>query len=187
MDYGNVVQGAILLGTGNQSAKLIKAAKMVVNGVTVIKGERFRSTLVNEILFGAYNREIENPLTKEDWICSDREALDKYRSDEKCGFIFTMNGLEGLLSTMEYIVDEKNIARLPKDVKMLLASGKEDPVGNYGEDVEELFNIYKSHGVKDISMELYDGCRHELLNEIIKKTIYADIYDWINEHIMSAK
>lgn len=183
MRYGNVVNGAIIIGTGNQPEKLLKAGRMIVNGITMIKGERFRSNLVNDILFGAYNREIENPLSKEDWICSDREALDKYIHDEKCGFLFTMNGIEALISTMEYIIKDENIARLPKDVKMLLASGSEDPVGNYGEDIEEIYNTYRRHGVKDISMKLYDGCRHEILNETIKETVYEDIYKWIKEHI----
>lgn len=184
MQYGNVVEGAIIIGTGNQPAKLLKAGRMIVNGITMIKGERFRSNLVNEILFGAYNREIENPLSKEDWICSDRETIEQYQKDEKCGFVFTMNGIEALISTMEYIIDDHNIARIPKDVKMLLASGKDDPVGNYGEDIEEIYQRYKQHGVRDIRMELYDDCRHEILNETIRKTVYADLYDWIEEHIL---
>lgn len=185
MQYGNVVEGAIIIGTGNQPAKLLKAGRMIVDGITMIKGERFRCDLVHEIIFGAYNREIEHPETKLDWICSDPEEVKKYQEDEKCGFLFTMNGIEMLISTMEYIVDEKNIAKLPKDVKMLIASGKEDPVGNYGEDVEEIYARYKQQGVKDISLELYEGCRHEILNETIKKTVYADIYDWIKEHIIN--
>lgn len=186
MQYGNVVDGAIIIGTGNQPEKLLKAGRMIVNGITMIKGERFRSSLVNDILFGAYNREIENPLSKEDWICSDRDTINKYREDEKCGFLFTMNGIEALISTMEYIIKDENIAKLPKNVKMLLASGKEDPVGNYGEDVEEIYEKYKKHGVRDISMKMYDGCRHEILNETIRETIYADIYDWIKEHICTS-
>lgn len=184
MQYGNVVDGAIIIGTGNQPEKLLKAGRMIVNGITAIKGERFRSNLTNDILFGAYNREIEHPLSKEDWICSDRETIEKYRKDEKCGFLFTMNGIEALLSTMEYIIKDENIARLPRDVKMFLASGKEDPVGNYGEDVEEIYEAYKRLGVKDISMKLYDGCRHEILNETIKETVYEDIYNWIVNHIL---
>lgn len=182
--YGNDVDGVILLGTGNPSISVVRTGKALVKSLTKIHGERYRSEFANEILFGKYNARISNPRTEVDWICSDSEIVDKYIADEKSGFRYTLNGFEALLSVLEYILEPENIRKIPKDLKVLIASGKEDPVGAYGEEVREVYKIYKMSGIKDVSIELYEGCRHEILNETIKKTVYGDIYDWIMEHIL---
>ena len=41
-----------------------------------------------------------------------------------------------------------------------------------------------AQGVKDITLTLYDGCRHEILNETNKDKVYNDIYMWINDHVI---
>lgn len=183
MEYGKDVDGAIIVGTGNYTKATLKTGKALIKSLSMIYGERYRSELVNEIMFGKYNMRIDNQKTKLDWMCSDPEVIETYLSDDKCGILFTLNGFEALLSAIEYSVDVDNIKKIPKDLKILFASGSEDPVGGYGEHVKELYETYKEVGIKDVSLELYEGCRHEILNEVIKKTVYADMYDWIKEHV----
>ena len=33
--------------------------------------------------------------------------------------------------------------------------------------------------MKDLSIKLYEGDRHEILNELDRETVYKDIYDWM--------
>ena len=35
---------------------------------------------------------------------------------------------------------------------------------------------------KDKAFKKYDGCRHEVCNEIKKELPLADLRDWLNEH-----
>tara|TARA_Y100001934_G_scaffold31779_1_gene35542 strand:- start:275 stop:412 length:138 start_codon:yes stop_codon:yes gene_type:complete len=36
--------------------------------------------------------------------------------------------------------------------------------------------------VKDKAFKKYEGCRHEVYNEINKELPLADLRDWLNEH-----
>ncbi len=53
----------------------------------------------------------------------------------------------------------------PADLPVLLISGKDDPVGDMGRGVERLAKYYKGIGVKNVSVHLIEGSRHEFLNE----------------------
>ena len=184
MEYGNELDGIIIMGTGNQPGVVVNVGLAITKMLIMTKGDRFRSELIYKMMFGAYNRKIDNPVSGDDWICTNKETLKKYEEDELCGFKFTLNGYEALLSTIKYIINKENIKKIPKDVKMLINAGKEDPVGDYGEAVKQVYETYTAQGVKDITLTLYDGCRHEILNETNKDKVYKDIYMWINDHVI---
>ena len=56
-----------------------------------VKGERYRSELLNKLGFGRNNERIENCRTEYDWISRDEEIVEKYAADELCTFVFTVN------------------------------------------------------------------------------------------------
>lgn len=183
MDYGKDIQGAILMGTGNQPLPLIVMGKLLVTMSSLLHGQRYRSEVINDIMFGLYNKRIEKPRTHKDWLSSSEGEVNKYLCDPKCNFIFTNNGMNVLLNTLLYIENEDNIARIPNHMPILLTSGREDPVGNYGKDVLKVYDIYKEHGIEDLSLKLYDGYRHEPLNEVNKENVFEDIYSWIEDRL----
>jgi alpha-beta hydrolase superfamily lysophospholipase len=76
---------------------------------------------------------------------------------------------------------------IPKDLPIFLVSGDEDPVGNYGKSVRKIYRQYKKSGIKDISIKLYQGDRHEILNELDKFDIYNDILRWIDERTVRVR
>ena len=61
---------------------------------------------------------------------------------------------------------------------MLLVSGSEDPVGNFGKGVREVYRKLKKECV-DTDIIIYKGMRHEVLNEKNKFKVYSDIEKWI--------
>ena len=66
-----------------------------------------------------------------------------------------------------------------KDMPYLIMSGDMDPVGEWGKKTKEVYENYKKVGVKDIELKLYQGGRHEMLNELNKEEVYADILNWL--------
>jgi alpha-beta hydrolase superfamily lysophospholipase len=58
-----------------------------------------------------------------------------------------------------------------------------DPVGEFGKGVKKVYNKFKQKGVQDINLKLYEGGRHEMLNETNRKEVYQDIFDWIGKYI----
>jgi alpha-beta hydrolase superfamily lysophospholipase len=49
------------------------------------------------------------------------------------------------------------------------------PVGNMGKGVVEMRDLYENSGIKDITLRLYEGDRHEILNETDRDMVYAEI------------
>ena len=54
---------------------------------------------------------------------------------------------------------------IPKNLPILFAAGSEDPVGNFGKGVRKIYEKYRAAGIRDVSLQLYTGDRHEILNE----------------------
>lgn len=47
--------------------------------------------------------------------------------------------------------------------------------------VYKAYNQYKDCGLNNVEIKMYDGMRHEILNEINKDEVYKDILYWVNK------
>ena len=177
--YGSGIQGMIVMGTGNQSKALLSASKVLVGLTGFFCGEKHVAKFINKLAFGAYNRAIEDAKTNVDWLTKDETIVDKYIADERCGFTFTVNGFRGLFELIYRLQKPKNLTSIPKDIPIFFVSGEEDPVGDYGEGVIGAKNDLVRAGLENVSMKLYPGDRHEILNETDKDIVYQDIYEWL--------
>ena len=61
---------------------------------------------------------------------------------------------------------------------ILLVSGSEDPVGDYGRGVQTVNDSYMRAGC-NVRLKLYDEYRHEILNDKCHVKVVADIADFI--------
>ncbi len=71
---------------------------------------------------------------------------------------------------------------IPKGLPILFVSGADDPVGNFGKGVRKIYEKYKAAGIRDISLRLYTGDRHEILNETDRQQVYEDLLGWLDKH-----
>ena len=72
---------------------------------------------------------------------------------------------------------------MPKCLPVLFLSGEEDPVGNYGRSVKQVYESFLRVGLGNVQIKLYPGDRHEILNEVDRADVYADVYRWILQRI----
>ena len=54
-----------------------------------------------------------------------------------------------------------------------------------GKGVKKVAQNYKKAGLYDVTLKLYKGGRHEMLNEINKKEVQKDILQWLSQRIPS--
>ena len=106
-----------------------------------------------------------------------------YYKEPRCTFLFTLNGYRGLLEAVQFDGKPENAEKLPKDLPLLLISGGQDPVGDLGEGVKKAEALYRAAGVRDVTLKLYPEDRHEVLNELNRDEVYADLYDWFEAHL----
>lgn len=179
MQYGTGIDAAIIAGTGFHSKALCNFGRFVTRFTGVIHDEKYRSKFICKCIFGANNKRIKNVRTNNDWLSKETDIVDKYEADKYCGFLFTVNGYMCLYDLTDYSCTYDNVTKIPKDLPILLTSGAEDPVGNYGKAVQKTYEQYKKAGIKNITIKLYENDRHEIFNETDKETVYQDVLSWI--------
>lgn len=174
--YGNEYDGAIICGTAgpNPAAALgVALAELDI----AIRGGHHRSAVLQNLAFGSYNRRFESR-TPYDWLTRDTSIVDRYAADPLCTFIFTSSGFRDLFTLLRR-VSRRDWARcLPKELPMLLIAGDMDPVGDYGRGVKKVYARIRAAGCKDVSLKLYPGGRHEILNEINRDAVFQDVLDF---------
>ena len=113
----------------------------------------------------------------------NEQKLEEYVRDPLCSFMFTVNAYYNMMTGMQKIRKKEAVFMIPKNLPILMEAGSDDPVGDFGKGVRKIFGIYKRAGIKDVTLQLYPGARHELLNETVKDRVYEDIYDWLKERM----
>lgn len=178
--YGKNLDGVVFCGTSGGMTG-IPGMLSVIDGLKKIHNDKYRSNLVNKLAFGAYNRKISDNNSKYAWISRDKDVVDKYSQDEKCTFVFTLNGFENLMKVLWYVSNEKWFSSFNKNLPVLLISGDSDPVGAYGEGVKKVYDRLKEYSF-NVSLKIYKGARHELLNEINKNEVYYDVLAFLQTY-----
>ena len=174
------LDGAVISGTGHQSPALVSAGK-VMSAIDIRRnGPMHKSDFLNKMAFGTYNDKFENPRTSSDWLSRDEAAVDLYNEDPLCGFVPTAGLLHDMMNGIAFVTQPKNIARMKKDLPILFVSGDCDPVGEQGRGVIRAYKCFLKAGMKDVTMKLYHGGRHEMLNETNRAEVYEDVLSWLN-------
>lgn len=177
--YGTGLAGAIIMGTGYQGALVLNAGQLICRVLAAFKGWKYRSKFVDNLSFGSYNKKFEPAETTKDWITSDKERKKKYVEDPLCSYMFTLGAYYQMFEGMKVLTRKDSIARIPKELPILFVSGEDDPVGAFGKGVIKVYEKYKSAGIHNLSIHLYKGDRHEILNEVNRRDVYEDLRRWI--------
>lgn len=181
--YPDAFNAAIISGTGNQGAALVNGGLFMGNLVTGLKGAHHYSKFLNNLAFGSYNKIYDNPKTEYDWLSRDEANVQKYIDDPLCGFIPSCSLFRDMMTGVKFITNKKHLTAMNKDMPVYFMSGDMDPVGECGKGVQKAYNNFLEAGMKDVSIKLYQGGRHEMLNEINKDEVYTDILAWLDSKI----
>lgn len=181
--YSNDLSGSIIIGSGFKS-KIVMNFAIFLTYVTQFyhHGWYYRSPLLFKLTNGSFHKKFEegkdNPLC---WLTSDNTIINEYRSNPLSNFRFTCNGYKTLFTLIKKSCTKKYAKNIRKDLPLLILSGKDDPVGNFGVSIYKLEKFYRSVGIKVISMKLYNGMRHEIINEKNNVLPITDIINFIEK------
>ena len=103
-------------------------------------------------------------------------------ADPLCGFDLPDETVPMLFGAAATLADPTVLAGIRPDLPLLLVSGSDDPLAGGGQLVEVLGQRYRDAGLADVTVRLYDGARHEILNETNRDEVTADIVAWLSAH-----
>ena len=180
--YPGTVKAAVIMGTGWQPEMTIRGGLLLAGILSGLKGPDAVSKMVTNMAFGAYNKAFgDKPRTPNDWLSADTDNVDRYMADPLCGADATVGLFRQMLRGLRFNQTPGNIDRMDKNAPILLIAGQDDPVGNRGAGVRRTHDAFKRAGVRDVTLKLYPGLRHEILNEAaMRDTVYGDIGAWLD-------
>jgi alpha-beta hydrolase superfamily lysophospholipase len=180
--YGGELAGCILSGTAGRNPALA-AGKTLAALQVKVKGPKSEGKLLSKIGFGSYNKRIGSPVNCDAWLSTVDDVCIRYKDDPYCGFPFTALGFYDLFSVMGEISEPGWAPSVPKSLPLYIVSGAEDPVGAYGKGVTEVYDRLKKTGHEDVTLKIYPGGRHEMLNESNREEVYEDVLAWLNARL----
>ena len=179
--YAEGLTGAIIMGTGSVPDATTKLGLRMLKMIATFRGWHYRSRFMQSLSyskpykkFDLYGKDYANS-----WLSKNVENVKQYYADPRCTFLFTLNGYQGLMEAVLFSNQMENVQKVPKDLSVFFVSGADDPVGDLGEGVMRVYNMFKEAGVSDITYKLYENDRHEILNELDREQVYADIAAWL--------
>lgn len=171
--YPGASDASVYMGTGgsNPAAGMGKAISSLIAS---IKGSTYKSKMLDKMTFGSFNKKTDKK-TSFDWLTRDSAIVQKYIDDDYCGFLFTVKGMNDLVNLNVWANSAECYNTVKKDLPILLVAGADDPVGAYSKGINEVADKMKSSGHTNVTVKLFPGCRHEVLNETNRQEVYEGI------------
>ena len=178
--YGKLIDGAVIAGSNKKKDFEVYLGSFVA-GANILFGRAKKSAeLIENLSFGAYKKHFAD----KEWLSNDPENNARYHADPFCSFTCSYRFYADFFKGLKLLYTRKYAASLPKTLPVLLAAGREDPVGDMGKGMQKLYVYYKYRaGLSDVTLSLYPDSRHEFLNERNgREKRYEEILNFFDSH-----
>lgn len=176
VEYSSDIDGIIISGTGTYSNIILKIGRLIAKIDIKLKGYAHKSKLIDKMAFGGFNKGYTKPYQ---WLTRDLNVVDEYIRDPYCGGLMSSSFYYSFFSGILFLNKFENLNKIRKSLPVFFISGTNDPVGKNSKGVNEAVRIYKKVGIKNVDCKLYEGGRHEMLNEVNSEEVFYDIYKWL--------
>lgn len=175
--YSDSIDGLIIHGTAGPNPAT-GAGLLIVKLLRAIKGERHRSKFICSLADGGYNKGFDPSEGDGAWLTRDPSMVADRVGNPKNDFIFTLAGYEDLFNFLGNCNKSAWFSGFPKQLRTLVVSGEQDPVGGFCKGVRYVYDNLKKNGA-NVELKLYPGARHELFNETNREEVFADLIEWL--------
>lgn len=151
------------------------AGKFLADCFALFAGGHSRPKILQKLSFGSFNAPFAQEGYPVAWVCSDKRTLEEYHSDPLCMFQFTANGFSNLTALMKDCYSRKGWKVINPELPVHFISGAEDPCLVSEKAIGKAVDLMKQVGYKNTDLKLYEGMRHEILNETGKRQVWDDI------------
>lgn len=149
---------------------------------TSLAGKASAGVLQTKLSFDVWNSKYKPNRTAFDWISRDEHEVDKYVNDPMCGFTCSAGLWLQLIKGLKSTVMRKNLKRIPANVPLYMFAGSEDPVVGAKKGFRKQEAVLAAY-VENLHTRVYEGGRHEMLNESNRDEVFKDLLSWLEENV----
>ncbi|MBQ8568954.1 MAG: alpha/beta hydrolase [Oscillospiraceae bacterium] len=175
--------GAVIEGTVGFFYQLIDIGIITADIQRFFKGGAYHSAFLQRLLDRLGCMRIPDRKSGFDWLSRRKEVVTDFIADDYKNFNFTCAGFHDLFMLICCVSSKKWFIHADKKLPVLILGGTEDPVAAYGNGSVQLYEKMCRTGFENIRLRLYDGARHEMLNDLNGTQVMEDTLNWINERI----
>lgn len=158
--------------------------------LAILAWERMRlgadapSRILPRLTFQAWGKAVPKHRTLFDWLSRDPVEVDKYIADPLCGIRFTPESGASLARLRERIGDPDLLGEVRNDLPIYVFVGDKDPINADLARIRPLILMYEDAGLTDVTLKVYPGGRHEMLNETNRDEVVADLLAWLDDRVL---
>lgn len=180
--YDEEWDGFFVCGTPFAPPAVIAMGRAFIALKIKMHGDEYRSTTVNKMVTGAFNKSIKNPTSPNQWISYNPENVSAYDADPLCGFCFTLSGFRGLMALMAETYSDTGWALKKPGLPVHFLSGADDPCHTGEKNFMKAVAAVQNKGYT-VSFRLFPAMRHEILLEQEKETVIKYVLDILEKDI----
>ena len=114
-----------------------------------------------------------------EWLTRDTHEVDLYVGSDQCGFGLDDAAGGAMFAGGAAVADPQRLASIRPDLPVLIEVGDADPVNLGLAAVAPMVERFGAAGVKNVTLKVWPGARHEILNETNKDEVVADIVAFV--------
>lgn len=175
--HSEVLAGAIIMGTGWHTTIETVPGLWLSRLIAMCCGYRSTSRLLTGLTNGSYDRAFASE-GHNAWLSVNPDNVKAHNEDALCQFQFSAGAFVDFFRCMNDLAHRRNFDLIRRDLPILVTSGGDDPVGG-AMAVQKVADEYEHLGINDVTRKIYDGLRHEIIGEVCRETVFADIEKWI--------
>ncbi|MDB5986680.1 MAG: alpha/beta hydrolase [Nevskia sp.] len=187
VEHGAGLAGAVLSATTGSLGPTRALGATLLRAEGWLFGKRHPSALAEALSFKTFNKRFDRKdapaRTAFDWLSRDPDEVDRYIADPQCGFRCSAQLWVDLLDAGAQLLDPARLARIPRTLPILLIAGSDDPVSGGASGPNLLAAAYRKTAISDVGVKIYPQGRHELLNDICREQVTADLSHWFAARI----
>jgi alpha-beta hydrolase superfamily lysophospholipase len=168
LDHSADVDGAVLTGTA--AIDLLEPAL----------------DLDQPLDLAVFNAPFQPARTDYDWLSRDEAVVDAYIADPGSGFGIDVESAKAMFVGARRLADPAQVAAMRSDLPVYIAVGEADPVNGGLALLTPLTDRYQAAGLTDVTVRVYPGARHEILNETNRDEVIAELNSWLDRVVTGA-
>jgi alpha-beta hydrolase superfamily lysophospholipase len=153
---------------------------VVLTGTAVIDLLEPALDLSQPLDLAMFNAAFAPARTDFDWLSRDEAIVDAYVADPGCGLGIDAEATKGMFAGARRLADPAQVAAMRSDLPVYIAVGENDPVNGGQALLTPLTDRYPAAGLDDVTVRVYPGARHEILNETNRAEVIAELNGWLD-------